>query len=68
LLVIAVWLWIAFRGGAEFLEGSFLTHFFGWFHRDTDAETIRLWAWIAITGRTIWFLVGLFTPAARFAS
>lgn len=66
LVLLALWGWILFLRGAEFLEGSFLADFFDWFSWKMDAEAIKLVTWIMLIVTTIWFVVGVFVPTARF--
>lgn len=59
------WLWIARWGGARSLHGwraAFLLHWVAW---RWDEEVIRLFGWLALGGTTLWFVIGLFEPAAR---
>lgn len=60
------WLWLARWGGARVVEGwpaAILVHSIAW---RWSAEGIRLFAWLSLLGSTLWFVLGLFEPAARF--
>jgi len=59
------WLWLARWGGARCVEGgpaAWLLHPVAW---RWDAEVIQLFAWLSLVGSTLWFVLGLFEPAAR---
>ena len=62
------WLWIIFGGGAERIEGSFLSTLVGgrW-EPQTSADATKLIGWITLLGSTAWFILGIFNPACRFA-
>lgn len=64
---IIFWAWIVFWGGAEWLEGTFASGFvvFFWAPR-WSSEGIKLYTWGQFILHTIWFLIGLFSPSARF--
>lgn len=66
-LTLAFWLWVVRWGGADVLEGSIFADLTEWLSSHLDVETIRGIGWIAIIAATIWFVVGVFIPAARFA-
>jgi hypothetical protein len=60
------WLWLAAWGGADSVQGAWaawLLHPVAW---RWDADVIRLFAWLSLVASTLWFIVGLFEPAARF--
>ncbi len=62
-----LWAWILFWGGADWLEGSFLSgllvHVFAprW-----TAEGIKVFVALTWLIEGIWFGIGCFVPAARF--
>jgi len=66
LLELLFWVWIIRWGGAERLEGSFISglliHYFAprW-----GSEGIKLFAWLALIAGTVWFIAGLFYPGIR---
>jgi hypothetical protein len=60
------WLWLARWGGARSVQGwpsAFLVDPLAW---RWDRDVIRLFAWLALAASTVWFVIGLFQPAARF--
>jgi hypothetical protein len=67
LVTSLLWVWVLFLGGADWLEGSFLAgllvHVFAprW-----SADGLRVFAAGTWLLQTIWFIVGLFVPSARF--
>ena len=67
LVDLLFWLWIIFRGGAEWLEGSFLSVLVGgrW-GPEMSADGIRIFAWLSLIGTTIYFIIGLLNPDSRF--
>jgi hypothetical protein len=59
--------WVLFWGGAERLEGTFASGFLiDIFAPRWSAEGIKVYTALAWLFCGIWFLVGLFVPAARF--
>jgi len=62
-----LWAWILFWGGADWLEDTFLSGFLvhplssRW-----SADGIRLFVGFTWLGESIWFVVGLLAPQARF--
>jgi hypothetical protein len=59
------WLWLARWGGARSIKGwpaGFMLHPVAW---KWDAELIRVFAWLSLAASTVWFVLGLFEPAAR---
>ncbi len=62
------WKWVLSWGGAQWLEGWKAWFFLEWFAADWNAEQIRAYALLAWIITTIWFVVGLAVPAARFSS
>jgi hypothetical protein len=67
LLSCLLWSWILFWGGDEWLEGSFLSGLFvhvlapRW-----SADGLRIFAGGTWFVQTIWFVVGLIFPEARW--
>ncbi|NTV10774.1 MAG: hypothetical protein HGA47_08355 [Zoogloea sp.] len=60
-------LWVLRWGGAEWMEGWRSEFFIGWFRSFTwSAEQIKLYVLLCWIGQSLWFLVGLFVPQARF--
>jgi hypothetical protein len=61
------WSWILFWGGAEWLEGSFLSGLLldVWAPR-WSADGIKVFVKLTWFLAGVWFVVGLFVPAARF--
>ena len=63
---VLFWLWILRWGGAEWLEGSFLSEcLISWWAPRWDAEGIKLFGWGCLIISSGWFLVGVFVPEAR---
>lgn len=61
------WVWVVCWGGAERLEGTLASFFLvSWFAPEWSSEGIKLFGWLMLIGSTIWFLVGIFLPEARF--
>jgi hypothetical protein len=61
------WGWVIFGGGADWLDGSFLGGLLIHFRAPMwSADGIRLFAGLTWLAEAIWFLIGLFEPAARF--
>ena len=61
LLNIIFWIWVIFLGGAEWLEGSFLSGLLVWFHApEWTAEGIKIFGWFALMGSTLWIFIRLF--------
>jgi hypothetical protein len=61
--------WVVWGGGASWLEGWRAPFFLEWLLSYTwSSEQIALYTLICWVGHTVWFLVGLFEPMARFAS
>jgi hypothetical protein len=56
------WLWIIFWGGADWIKDSII----GGYLSLLDTDSIRWMGWIFLIWSTIWFIIGLFTPNARF--
>ncbi len=67
ILLCLFWLWISLWGGAEFLEGTFLSGFL-LFHRapQWSAEDLRCFGWIGLFFTTVMFVLGLIEPGLRF--
>ena len=63
LLNLAFWLWVARWGGAEWLEGTFLSGFLVsiWAPR-WSAEGIKLFAYGTLFFSTVLFVLALFIP------
>jgi len=61
------WLWVVRWGGAEWLVGqlSSVLLISALVPRRT-VVSIKLIGWVILVATRIWFLVGLFVPAARF--
>jgi hypothetical protein len=60
------WLWLARWGGARSVQGwraAWLLHPVAW---RWDAKLIRVFAWLSFAASTVWFVVGLIDPGARF--
>ena len=67
LLQLVFWLWIVRWGGAEWLEGTFLSGFLVHiFAPRWSAEGIKLFGCGAILVSTVLFVVGLFSPDFRY--
>ena len=66
LLNLLLCLWIVRWGGAEWLEGTFLSGFLlNIFAPRWSAEGIKLYIWLTMMISTVWFLLGLFWPEIR---
>ena len=66
LLQMAFWVWIAFFGGAQRLEGTFTSGFLvSIFALRWSADGIRLFAFIMLFISTISFGIGLFVEDYR---
>lgn len=67
LVDLIFWLWVVRWGGAEWLEGSFLSGFLinlrapYW-----DSGGIKLFGWLMLIVSSIWFVVGVFVPGMRW--
>jgi hypothetical protein len=62
-----MWIWILFLGGADWLEGSFLSGFLVSIHAPLwSADEMKLFVVLIWIGEGIWFAIGLFVPEARF--
>jgi hypothetical protein len=60
-------LWIVIWGGAERLEGTFSSGFIiNIFAPRWSAEGIKLFVRLSLFVNSIWFIIGLFEPSARF--
>ena len=60
-----VW-WVVWGGGASWLQGWRSLFIVDWlFAYRWNSEQIALYVLVCWVGHTIWFLVGLFLPAAR---
>jgi hypothetical protein len=60
------WLWVACWGGAERLEGTLSSGcLISVFAPSWSADGLRVFAWLALLGGIVWFVVGLINPAAR---
>ncbi|NLX95842.1 MAG: hypothetical protein GXY83_06675 [Rhodopirellula sp.] len=58
--------WVYYRDGAEQLEGTLASGcLLSFFAPRWSAEGIRLFVSIAFAMSSVWFVVGLFVPAAR---
>jgi hypothetical protein len=63
---VVFWLWVIFWGGAEWLEGTLASGFLvSIFAPRWSSEGIKLFAWLALFGSTVWFVLGIFIPEAR---
>jgi hypothetical protein len=61
------WAWVLFWGGADWLEGSFLSGLLvDIFAPRWSAAGIKVFAALTWLIEGLWFAVGLFIPAARF--
>ncbi len=61
------WAWLLFWGGAEWLDGSFLSGLLIHFRApEWGAEGIKLFAVLSWLGQTIWFVIGLFAKSSRW--
>jgi hypothetical protein len=61
------WAWIIFLGGADWLEGSFISAFLISVHAPQwTAEEMKAFVGLIWFFEGIWFVVGLFVPGARF--
>ena len=59
-------MWIAKWGGASWFAGKFASGFLvHWLAPRWSESGIKLFAWLALPGNTIWFVLGLFVPQAR---
>ncbi len=66
ILNLLFWLWILRWGGAEFLEGRFLSGILvNIFAINWSSEGIKLFALLIIIGSTILFILGLIHPDFR---
>jgi hypothetical protein len=59
------WLWIARFGGARSIQGGWASWLLNPLAWRWDAEVVVLFAWLSLIGSTVWFVFGLFEPAAR---
>lgn len=63
---VGVWFWVVYLGGADWLEGSFLSAIFvsilapRW-----NSDGIKLFIWAVFVFQTIYFIIGLFSPSMR---
>ncbi len=61
------WWWVIRWGGAERLEGTFSSGFLiSVLAPNWSAEGIKLFAWLTLIVGTVWFIIGLVLPGARF--
>lgn len=59
---LVFWLWVIYWGGADWMQGRL-----GFFRLGLlNAKSIRWLGWIFLIWTTIWFIIGLITPDARF--
>ena len=66
LIQLAFWLWIVRWGGAEWLEGTFISGFLVHiFAPRWSADGIKLFGWGAILISTVLFVIGVFSPDFR---
>jgi hypothetical protein len=66
ILNAAFWLWVLRFGGAEWLEGKFISGFLiNYFAVEWSAEGIKFFAWVMLIIGGIGYLVGLFAPGLR---
>lgn len=66
LIQLAFWLWIVRWGGAEWLEGTFLSGFLVHiFAPRWSVDGIKLFGWGAILISTVLFVIGIFSPDFR---
>lgn len=64
---LLVSLWILRWGGARYLEGTFASGFLvSMLAPRWSAEGIKFFVLATLVGSTVWFVVGLFVPEARF--
>jgi hypothetical protein len=62
-----LWTWVLFWGGADWLEGSFLSGFLiHTFAPRWSAEGIKVFAALTWLLEGLWFILGLFVPGMRF--
>jgi hypothetical protein len=60
------WLWLARGGGASSVQGwpaAWLLHPVAW---RWPSDVIKLFAWLSLAVSTLWFVVGLWDPRARW--
>lgn len=60
------WIWIAFRGGAERLDGTWLANIVHLGASDWSPESMKLVAWFFMLTTTFWFIWGMVDPGMRF--
>ena len=66
LLNLLLCLWMVRWGGAEWLEGTFLSGFLvNIFAPRWNAEGIKLLIWLTLLISSVWFLLGLIWPEIR---
>jgi hypothetical protein len=66
LLNLLLCLWMVRWGGAEWLEGTFLSGFLvNIFAPRWNAGGIKLYIWLTLLISSVWFLLGLFWPEIR---
>jgi len=60
-------LWIARWGGSSWLQGTFASGFLvHWLAPRWSREGLELFARLSMAATTLWFIVGIFEPGARF--
>jgi hypothetical protein len=60
------WCWILFWGGAEWLEGTFLSGLLLHMRAPLwSEEGLKIFAGLTWLIHGVWFLIGLFVPSAR---
>ncbi len=65
-LNLLICLWIVRWGGAEWLEGTFLSGFLlNIFAPRWNADGIKLYIWLTLLISSVWFVLGLFWPEIR---
>jgi hypothetical protein len=65
-MMLGFWVWVAAFGGARWLEGSEIADWIHFSPEVMSADTLRGIGWVMVVGVTVWFVVGLVWPAARF--
>ena len=68
LLNCLLWKWILSWGGAKWLQGWKVLFVLEWAEQHWTIEQIRFYALMMWILGTIWFVLGLFFPEARFFS
>jgi hypothetical protein len=67
LLDLLFWLWVVRWGGAQWLEGTFISGILINLRAPLwDSEGIKLFGWLMLIISTIWFVVGFLVPDLRW--